>query len=71
MVTLAPEMPGVLEAIRELVRHGVICSIGHSDATWEEVRQAVGAGAGDARDARPARGRADERHAADHRLETL
>ncbi len=45
MVTLAPEMPGVLEAIRELVRHGVICSIGHSDATWEEVRQAVGAGA--------------------------
>jgi N-acetylglucosamine-6-phosphate deacetylase len=45
MVTLAPEMPGVMEAIAELVRHNVICSIGHSDATWEQVKQAVAVGA--------------------------
>jgi len=45
MVTLAPEMPGVMEAIAELVKRNVICSIGHSDATWEQVKKAVDAGA--------------------------
>jgi N-acetylglucosamine-6-phosphate deacetylase len=45
MVTIAPEMPGALEVISELSGRNVICSIGHSDATWEEVQRAVEAGA--------------------------
>jgi N-acetylglucosamine-6-phosphate deacetylase len=45
MVTLAPELPGALELIGALARAGVIASIGHSDATYEQVRLAALAGA--------------------------
>jgi N-acetylglucosamine-6-phosphate deacetylase len=45
VVTLAPEMPGGLETVRYLAAQGVIASIGHSDATYEEVRAAIDAGA--------------------------
>ena len=45
MVTLAPEVPGALEAIELLVRHGVVAAIGHTDATYEQTRQGIAAGA--------------------------
>jgi N-acetylglucosamine-6-phosphate deacetylase len=44
-VTLAPELPGALELIEFLVRRGVRVSIGHTDATWDQARAAVDAGA--------------------------
>ena len=42
--SLAPELPGALEMGRELTRQGVLASIGHSDATYAQVKQAIGAG---------------------------
>ncbi len=45
MVTLAPERPGALDAIELLVRHGVVAAIGHTDATYEQTRQGIAAGA--------------------------
>jgi N-acetylglucosamine-6-phosphate deacetylase len=45
MVTLAPELPGALDVIRRLRTHGVVVSIGHSDARGAEVEAAVEAGA--------------------------
>lgn len=45
LVTLAPELPGGLEMVRFLKENGIIASIGHSDATYEEVIQAIEAGA--------------------------
>lgn len=43
MLTLAPELCDE-EDIRTLVRHGVIVSAGHSDATYDEAQRAIGAG---------------------------
>ncbi|WP_044022348.1 N-acetylglucosamine-6-phosphate deacetylase [Bacillus sp. SG-1] len=45
LVTLAPELAGGLELITSLKEMGVIASIGHSDATFEQVQEAVQAGA--------------------------
>ncbi|WP_338449720.1 N-acetylglucosamine-6-phosphate deacetylase [Niallia oryzisoli] len=45
LVTLAPELPGGLEMVKFLKENGIIASIGHSDATYEEVTQAIKAGA--------------------------
>jgi N-acetylglucosamine-6-phosphate deacetylase len=45
IVTLAPELPGGLAAIGELIAAGVVVSVGHSDATASQVAQAAGAGA--------------------------
>jgi N-acetylglucosamine-6-phosphate deacetylase len=45
LLTLAPELPGALDAIRRLVARGVIVSIGHSDATLEEANAGIDAGA--------------------------
>ena len=45
LVTIAPEVDGALEFIREAVAVGVVISIGHTAATPEQIRAAVDAGA--------------------------
>lgn len=45
IVTLAPEQPGGMEMVKHLDENGIIASIGHSDATYEEVSEAIEAGA--------------------------
>jgi N-acetylglucosamine-6-phosphate deacetylase len=45
MVTLAPELPGAIELVRQIVDAGVVAAIGHSDATYDEARRAIEAGA--------------------------
>ncbi|HZQ21640.1 MAG TPA: amidohydrolase family protein [Terriglobales bacterium] len=45
IVTLAPELPGALEFIARCVRAGVVCAIGHTDATATVIHAAVDAGA--------------------------
>ncbi|MGW3785856.1 N-acetylglucosamine-6-phosphate deacetylase [Micromonospora chokoriensis] len=45
MVTLAPERDGALEAIRLLASQRVVAAVGHTDATYEQTRAAVAAGA--------------------------
>jgi N-acetylglucosamine-6-phosphate deacetylase len=43
-MTCAPELPGMQTFIRELSRAGIIPSGGHSEATLEETREAIGNG---------------------------
>ena len=45
MVTIAPELPGALEAITLLREHDVVAAIGHTDATYDQTREAIRAGA--------------------------
>jgi N-acetylglucosamine-6-phosphate deacetylase len=44
MVTIAPELPGALDAIGYLVEAGVIAALGHTDATYEQTLAGVAAG---------------------------
>jgi N-acetylglucosamine-6-phosphate deacetylase len=44
-ITLAPELPGAIDFIREAVRSGVKVAIGHTAASVEDIRAAVEAGA--------------------------
>jgi len=45
MLTLATELPGGIESVRLLTELGVIAAIGHTDATYEQTREAIDAGA--------------------------
>lgn len=45
MMTIAPELPGALEVIRDLAAEGVVAAVGHTDASYEQARAAVEAGA--------------------------
>lgn len=45
MLTLAPELPGALDAIRRFAARGVVVQLGHSDATAEQAHAGFDAGA--------------------------
>jgi N-acetylglucosamine-6-phosphate deacetylase len=45
MVTLAPELSGGLAAVAQLAEAGVVAAIGHTDATYEQTREALRRGA--------------------------
>ena len=45
IVTLAPELPGGLDLVRDLVAAGHRVSLGHTGATYEQARAAIDAGA--------------------------
>ncbi len=45
LVTLAPEQPGALEHISRLEERGILVSLGHTDATYEQFEAGVDAGA--------------------------
>ena len=44
-MTLAPELPGADALIRAIVESGAAAAIGHTDATYEQVRRAIDLGA--------------------------
>jgi N-acetylglucosamine-6-phosphate deacetylase len=45
MMTIAPELPGALNAISLLVERGAVAAVGHTDATYAQTLAAIGAGA--------------------------
>jgi N-acetylglucosamine-6-phosphate deacetylase len=45
LITLAPELDGAVDAIRQLVARRVAVSLGHSDATYDQALAGVAAGA--------------------------
>ncbi|SOC89259.1 N-acetylglucosamine-6-phosphate deacetylase [Curtobacterium sp. 314Chir4.1] len=45
IVTLAPELPGAPDTVQRLVTEGIVVAIGHTDATADQARRAVDAGA--------------------------
>ena len=45
LITIAPEEPNGISFIRHLKDNGVVVSIGHSNATYEEANEAIAAGA--------------------------
>lgn len=45
MVTIAPERPGALDAIRRFADAGVVVAVGHTEATYARTLEAVEAGA--------------------------
>jgi N-acetylglucosamine-6-phosphate deacetylase len=44
LVTLAPELPGALDAVAHLVRAGIVVGAGHTGASFEQGRRAIAAG---------------------------
>ena len=45
LLTLSPERPGAIEAIELAVSRGIKISLGHTNASWEVLQQAIRAGA--------------------------
>ena len=45
ILTLAPELPGALELIAAARKAGLVVSLGHTDATYEQAQAAIEAGA--------------------------
>jgi N-acetylglucosamine-6-phosphate deacetylase len=45
MITLAPEREGALAAVKQIVDAGVVAAVGHTEATYEQTRAAIAAGA--------------------------
>ena len=45
MITLAPELPGAIDAIKELTKNGVVVSLGHTTAERPKAEAAFNAGA--------------------------
>ena len=45
VVTMAPELPGALAAVEAVAAAGAVVALGHTDATYEQTRRAVRAGA--------------------------
>jgi N-acetylglucosamine-6-phosphate deacetylase len=45
-LTVAPELPGALELIRDVRAAGAVAALGHTGATYEEAMAAIDAGAG-------------------------
>ena len=45
-ITIAPEIPGAKELIKELSQRGVVCSIGHTKATYNEAMEGIKCGCG-------------------------
>jgi N-acetylglucosamine-6-phosphate deacetylase len=45
VVTLAPELPGGMDLLREVVAGGAIAAVGHTDATYVQARDAFASGA--------------------------
>ncbi|MBM3240432.1 N-acetylglucosamine-6-phosphate deacetylase [Candidatus Poribacteria bacterium] len=43
-MTLAPELPGAMQLIKALTQHGIIASCGHSEASYEQMVEAVSQG---------------------------
>jgi len=44
-ITVAPELPGALDLIKQIVDAGVVAAVGHTDATYEQAQAAFAAGA--------------------------
>ncbi|GAA5071109.1 N-acetylglucosamine-6-phosphate deacetylase [Thermocatellispora tengchongensis] len=44
MLTIAPELPGALDVVRDLVDAGVVAALGHSDATHDQTLAGIEAG---------------------------
>lgn len=44
-VTIAPEVSGGIEAIKQLVQYGVVAAVGHTNSTYEQAKQAFDEGA--------------------------
>jgi N-acetylglucosamine-6-phosphate deacetylase len=45
LTTLAPELDGAIDAVRQLVERGIVVALGHTTASREQFAAAVGAGA--------------------------
>ncbi len=45
MVTLAPELPGGQEAVRQFAEAGVITAVGHTEGSYDDARRAIDNGA--------------------------